>query len=364
MDTTKPRKYNYFIGVDISKNTLDISFGKVKGRKSHRIIANTLDEINSFISELRTHEQYRTDRAVFGMEQTGIYGNHLLKCLRKIRANIVVENALKIKNSLGMIRGKTDKTDAKRVLEYLIKNRENLNLYQERRDIIKRLSSLSRLRARLIIIHGSMATPLKEDSGFVDSLISQQNIRLCESSLQAIKSDIANIDKLIMQIWKADEHLNNLMTIVQSVKCIGPTTALEMIIVSNEFRNITTARSFASYAGIAPFQHSSGTSVKRRTKVSSIANKKMKSLLHICAMGATGKVPDIKEYWIRKTIGENKSKMSTINAIRFKLICRVFACVNQSRLYSEEYIYKPKIEYKLLKESIVNPYVMRMIFHI
>jgi len=59
----------------------------------------------------------------------------------------------------------------------------------------------------------------------------------------------------------------------------------------------------------------------------------MKGLLHICAMGACRNVPDRREYYLRK-LGECKPKMLVLNAIRGKLINRVFACVNEDRLYT------------------------------
>jgi hypothetical protein len=61
-------------------------------------------------------------------------------------------------------------------------------------------------------------------------------------------------------------------------------------------------------------------------------NKKVKSLLHLCALGALRNVPEIRSYYLRK-IEEGKPAMLVINAIRFKLILRIFACINQDRCY-------------------------------
>ncbi|MCF6352283.1 MAG: hypothetical protein L3J06_04660, partial [Cyclobacteriaceae bacterium] len=41
---------------------------------------------------------------------------------------------------------------------------------------------------------------------------------------------------------------------------------------------------------------------------------------------------DLKAYYERK-VSEGKNKMSVINAIRNKLIHRVFTCVNENRKY-------------------------------
>jgi len=47
---------------------------------------------------------------------------------------------------------------------------------------------------------------------------------------------------------------------------------------------------------------------------------------------------DLKQYYQRKTKEENKNKMSAINAVRNKLILRIFACVKQNRLYEKNYV--------------------------
>jgi transposase len=43
----------------------------------------------------------------------------------------------------------------------------------------------------------------------------------------------------------------------------------------------------ACYCGVAPFEHTSGTSFKGKSRVSSFANKKLKKLLHLVAMSVS-----------------------------------------------------------------------------
>ena len=45
---------------------------------------------------------------------------------------------------------------------------------------------------------------------------------------------------------------------------------------------------------------------------------------------------ELRDYYERK-VKEGKSKMSVINAVRNKLLLRIYACVSQMRLYSQEY---------------------------
>jgi transposase len=64
---------------------------------------------------------------------------------------------------------------------------------------------------------------------------------------------------------------------------------------------------------------------------------KLKKLLHFCAMSALQNDPEMKAYFERKLL-EGKNKMSIINAIRNKLIHRVFAVVRDNRMHEDNYI--------------------------
>ena len=78
-------EFTFFIGTDVSKNELD--FAVMNGRQLmfHREIENNIKAINAFLKELLKLPGFDLRQAVFCMEHTGIYNNHLLVCLHKIK---------------------------------------------------------------------------------------------------------------------------------------------------------------------------------------------------------------------------------------------------------------------------------------
>ena len=60
--------------------------------------------------------------------------------------------------------------------------------------------------------------------------------------------------------------------------------------------------------------------------------------MHMGALGAIRMTGDLKTYYERK-VAEGKNKMSVINALRNKLILRVFACVRNNRVYQKNYVH-------------------------
>lgn len=337
----KTKKYVYFIGIDISKETLDIAVMFHGSILIHNTISNEPKAIGDHMAQLKASLKFTTRNAVVGMENTGIYGNHLINKLKTLKIDTVVDQPLHIKNSLGIIRGKTDKKDAERIALYLYKSRDVLKLRKPKRPIIEQLASLSVLRKRLQTLHIAMRVPLKENTGFVKKGLIAQSNRLCSRSIDALKMDIQDVEDSIEATWKSDEETKRLMTLIQSVPCVGPVVALQILICTNEFKNIPTIKQFASYAGVAPFPYKSGTTVSKKTRVSKIANKKMKTLLHNSAVLAKRFVPDIKAYYHRKMSIEGKHKMSVLNAIRFKIAARVYSCVKNNRMYEKKYEFRP-----------------------
>lgn len=329
-------EFEFFIGIDVSKNELDFAVQQKDRFLLHREIANEPPAINALIKELSTLPGFSLNKAIFCMEHTGIYNNHALACLYKKKAHICLVAATQIKNSLGNIRGKNDKIDAIRIASYAYDKRDKLRLWEPKREVVQQLAHLATTRLRLITIKKQLKVPLKEHSAFSSVKVARQSVQICSHSLKAVNEDIARADKAIDELIQADTELRRLFSLVTSVSGIGKVTAVQVIIATNEFKDINNPKNFACYCGVAPFTDDSGKVVKK-ARVSHMANKKVKTLLHLSAIVAIQYNTDLKRFYERKVLEEKKNKMSVINAVRNKLILRIFACVNQNRSYEKNY---------------------------
>jgi transposase len=327
--------YTFFIGIDVSKSTLDLSVMYGKEFLFHSKITNDLSGLKEFWSVLKSKPGFELSKAIFCMEHTGIYNHHLLNFLYTKKANICLEASVHIKLSSGLQRGKNDKIDAQRIAQYALRNQEELKLWQPKRQVVQQLKHLASLRSRLLNAKKQLSVALSETRTF-DKQVAAEMKKACTSSLKALEKDVRLVEDKMSQVIENDELLKNLFHIVTSIQGIGKVTATEMIITTNEFKDITEPTKFACYAGVAPFEHSSGTSLKGRPRVSHKANKTMKSLLHMSALVAICYNDDLKAYYQRK-VEENKNKMSIINAVRNKLIWRIFACVRNNKVYEKNY---------------------------
>lgn len=321
-----------FLGIDVSKEHLDICWLKSNGSISLQIkIKNNLKEIRQFI-KLLEKQGLNAAETLFCMEYTGIYNNILLGYLQKLRLNVWVESARQIILSGGMQRGKSDKVDAYRIACYALKNSDRAKLWKPKREAVERLDALLKNRRRMIKVKNQLALVLKESKRFISKEISSLNDRINKKPLSAIKSAIESIDLEIKELLHFDEIFQSQSSLAKTIPGVGVIIAATVIVKTNEFLDYADSRKFACHAGVAPFDHSSGSSIRGRTRVSHMADKSIKTIFHLAAMASIKKKGEIQDYYLRK-VAEGKNKMLVLNAIRNKIIQRIFAVVKRGTPY-------------------------------
>ncbi len=321
-------KFKNIIGIDTGKSSIDFSFLENGEKKKIGIVENSVKKLELFFNDLKIDVK----ETLFCMEHTGIYNFHLLSVLQNHRANIWLENPIQIKRSMGMTRGKNDKIDAFRISKYAYLHQERAKLWQPTRLVIQNLKLLMSQRSRLNKAKKLIEIPVVESKEFIAKdqyKLLKQN---CKSTLTGIKKDLALVTAQIKKIIESDDTLKELFKYVASVPNVGLITATAIIVSTNEFQKIDTARKFACHAGVAPFEYTSGSSVRGKTRISHLADKELKTVLHLATLSAISRPGELRDYFVRK-VKEGKNKMLVINAIRNKLIHRVFACVRDQRKY-------------------------------
>ena len=329
----------HFIGIDVSKDTLDLSV-VVEGKNlQHFCIKNSNMEIKSTVNRIMKTFKATVDDTVFCMEHTGLYNRPLVKWLHNNQGKMWLESGVHIRRTLGIVRGKNDKIDSSRIAMFAYTNRHQIKFWTPPRKVIEAIAALLSQRARLVKAKKQLTTANKEQNKFLDKDLMHSLNKYTNRTNAVIDKQVEAIENEIIKLINGDEKLKRMYQIITSINGIGLITASYILITTNEFINISDPKKFACYSGVVPFEHTSGTSVRGKNRVSQIANKSMKSLLHLSAMSTLNTPGELRDYYIRK-INEGKNKMSIINAIRNKLILRIFACIKQNREYEKNYCYK------------------------
>jgi transposase len=323
-------KKEFFIGVDVSKLTLDVF---VKNNGQHFVVPNNRKGYRELLSRLKGYG-IEPDTCWFIFEHTGIYSMMLDAFLAENHICYSKVSGLEIKRSLGITRGKTDKADAKQIAGYGYMKRDELKPSVISSSKITILKGLLSLRDKMVGQRAGYISNVKE---LVDCLgLKQSDIMVVtqKKMINALDKQIEKVEAEILALLKSEESLNKNYNLLQSIPGIGFVVASYMICYTDNFNKFKDARKFACYCGIAPFEHSSGTSVRGKTRVSLLSNRKIKSLLDLAAKGSLVHNPEVKAYYERR-LRVGKSKMSTINIVRNKIVYRVFAVIKRGTPYTK-----------------------------
>lgn len=326
--------YRFFVGTDVSKDKLDVVMldAEKKELVNYSQLNNDRKGVWSMMRWLESLPQFSHQQALYCLEHTGVYNYPLLKEATIRELNVWLENPMQIKRSLGLQRGKNDKTDAQRIAAYAMQNQDKAVLWKAPREVVDKIRLLLTQRNNLIDSKNRLLVPIEENRQMGRKDMATILEKSIAKTIRAMEKDIDSIEKQIHQAIDGDDHLKKLYGLITSVVGIGFVTAVNLIIYTNEFKWFADARKLACYCGVAPFEHSSGSSIRGRPRVSHFANKKLKTNLHMGAMQAARWDPELKNYFDRK-VAEGKNKMSVLNAIRNKLIHRVIAVVKRGTEY-------------------------------
>ncbi len=324
------KEYTIIFGVDVSKKTLDISYlcGAVTEHKKFSNTVTGMKDLRQWITAYNCTLQ----NTLFCMETTGIYCFTLTKFLYDNKYDTWVEHATQIKKSMALARGKNDKIDSKRIAQYAAKNLDRLTLFVPASTTLEKIKHLAKTRDRIIDTQSRLTVPVAEFEDVGNKEMAKLLGKSIKKTLSALEADLKNIEKQLLDLIMKDENLCRKYASATSVIGIGFVTAVNLIVHTQGFTQMTDVRKLACYCGVAPFEYSSGTSIKGKTKVHFMANKKLKSNLHMASLSAVKLDVDLKKYYERK-VEEGKNKMSVLNAVRNKLLARVLACVNNDKLY-------------------------------
>ena len=160
-----------------------------------------------------------------------------------------------------------------------------------------------------------------------------------KAALEGITTSLKEVEKQITPMIQQDAAIEKnyeLLRSVPGVPGIGHLTAVYIICCTNNFICKITGKQLASYAGVAPFGNTSGSSIKGRDKVHKMAKKDLKKLLHMGAISAITHYPEFRDYYERK-VKEGKHEQSVINAVRSKIALRAVTVINNQKEYVDKY---------------------------
>jgi len=322
----------FILGIDVSKDSLDVCLIRVSDHQQlcHKL-NNNPSGFRRMKAWLKQHGCEAGPETLCCLEHTGLYTRQVVHYLLARDVQVWMESALQIKRSIGMIRGKDDKVDAQRIARYALLHQHEAKCVNLSGVTLERLKDLQANRSRLLKALQSIKVTIKELIA-VDPVSGKTLEQVNKKAIKGIEKSMEQVEEKMQLFIAKDDELKQKYDLLTSIKGVGKVLAISLLVYTQGFTRMDDPRKLACYCGVAPFEYRSGTSVMGRTGVSKFANKELKHFLHMAAINSVRFNEELKLYYERK-VGEGKSKMSVINAVRNKLLHQIVAVVKRGTPY-------------------------------
>nr|WP_293834098.1 IS110 family transposase [uncultured Arsenicibacter sp.] len=330
MTPDKPT-YQFFVGIDVSKATLDATLIDQQAHKiAYQQFANSPQGMTGLSQWVSQHLPQSSLRSVlYCMEHTGLYSRNLMHYLVDQQAHVWLEHPLQINQSMGLQRGKTDKADSYRIARYAHHFATQVRCLKSYDPALETLQDLLTARNRHLLALNQLKTAYQELLQLAPT-----SANLLSTAQQQAQAGLLESLKLIQEqirLWvNRHHHLWQQAQLAQSIKGLGQYTVLWLMVYTRNFDAEFSARRIAALVGVAPYRHQSGSSVQKGTHTSQFAHLKLKALLHMAALNAIRFNEPLKAYYQRK-VAEGKAKMLIINNVRNKLLHQLVAVIRQGK---------------------------------
>lgn len=312
-------------GIDVSNITLDVCYQNNLGELFHLQVGNNNAGFAKILEHTGVHYH-------FVMEATGVYYIRLAFYLHSRGCVLSVVNAIAIKRYIQMHleRNKTDKKDAAWICRFAIEQEppcwqmpdsayfESKQLYNTIREYTEQVKRFHNQLHSLSLLPVTSKDTIKSIEKIIVQL--KKEIKLLEQKLQ-----------LLLEQWKPDQLKN-----VSSIKGIGKRAAAMLIVFTQGFKHTQNHRQLISFAGLAPTQYSSGTSILGKPRIYKRGGKNLRDVLYMCSMNAMKTNTACKALYERLRANGKTGKQALV-AVMNKLLKQVFAVVKNNCLYQPNY---------------------------
>lgn len=298
------------IGIDISKKKFDLCLLRDNGKLKHKVFPNTP---SGFLQLSAWLEKQKVEQVHACMEATGTYGEALCLYLFDAghRVSIINPAVIKAYAQSRLSRTKTDKVDATLIAQFCLEREPPAwtPLPKEVRDLqalVRRLESLLEMHQMEVnrLEAGTTAEQVR------DSLIEH---------ITFLDEEIKRTEALIRTHIDQHPTLREQRELLVSVPGIGETTAAKLLAELLDVKLYKSARQLAAFAGLAPRLHESGSSIKRKARLSKTGAPRLRKALYFPAIAAIKYNPYVKDL-SQRLKQRGKCPMQIIGAAMRKLI--------------------------------------------
>ena len=327
-----------YVGIDISKEKCNLCYRHGLEIVREEECLNEIKALKKAIKAALKAVRVEGEDVLICAEYTGRYIYPLTMACQELDLFLWLDDPTRIKNSMGLTRGKNDAIDATRIAEYAFRYSDKAVRYSVPDAALVSMKNLLSDREFLLVDKKRYQAQLSDQKRYMDPVDFKHKSSRWKKVIRSIEEQIASIDAEIDALIAADPVLTRQKELLVSIDGIGNRIAINMIAITGGFTRFQNARQFCSFAGLTPYRYDSGTSVRSKAKISKRSNQTMKALLHLSAVNVATRMKEseYKDYYERK-LKEGKHVMCIMNVLRAKLVHRMFSVIKRDAEYTKQY---------------------------
>jgi transposase len=314
------------LGIDISKLKFDVALLRAGGKFKHRVFPNTPA---GFLQLSAWLEKQKVERFHACMEATGTYSEAVATYLSDTGHVVSVINpaAIKAYGQSRLSRTKTDRADASLIAQFCQERRppQWQPLAVERRGLqalVRRLDSLLEMRG----MEANRLEVSADAKAVRESLVGH---------LAFLDDEIVRTEELIRSHISTHPDLTEQRDLLLSIPGIGETTAAKLLGEIMDVKLYESARQLAAFAGLVPRLHESGSSVRRKARLSKTGAPRLRKAMYFPAIVAMRHNPQVRAMSERLK-KRGKCSMQITGAAMRKLIHLAYGVLKSGTPFNPE----------------------------
>lgn len=324
-----------YIGIDVSKAKLDLALLDGTGKVLEQtVVKNTAQAIRGRLNRWEREHGLSREHSLACFEPTGSYSDTLMRTLVEAQVPAWRVHPLELKQRMGMVRGKNDKVDAVRMADHAMRFHDKKRLVGPGTLVVMELKQLLSFRRRLVVDHQRHQAYRSEVYPNVAKDLRSDFNAYSGRRLSQLKTMTKKIDAQIKALILADPLMADQYRLLLTVDRVGPVLAAQLLASTEAFTRMRDPRKLACHAGVSPHEHTSGSSIHGKARVSHKADKRLKHALHMAVLGVAQGRGELGAYY-KRMVAAGKSPRSVFNAVRNKVIHRVCAVIKRGTPYQE-----------------------------
>ena len=312
------------VGLDVSKATLAVCY-QVDEMVKHLEVSNSKAGFQQLVKSCGAHCR-------FVMEATGTYNLALAYYLHEQGGQVAVLNPLVIKRFIQMhlSKGKSDRKDAQWLLRY--GQQQPVKVWQPDETVLVECRQLEQVNEQLLKQKTMVSNSLEALQR--QPVISKLALKRLQQMRKTLTQQVALVEAELLTLL--EQRFAAEMTLLCSIPGIGRKTAGMLLLFAGGFTRFDNYRQVIALAGLSPREHTSGTSIRGKVRITKMGGGLIRGKLFMCSFSAK-KTNAACAALFDRLVAKGKNKKLALIAVCNKLLKQAFAIVKSGVPYQADF---------------------------